>query len=513
VPLRNTQRDQPAKFDERSAGVPLSRDVLEGRESTPSFTRMQTSVTSAPRVRWDVMDVSPAAMEARIGARIDGAVGTKDARSLGATRPGRRNGEVYGSAETPAAMAVDARMLGARPEGVGSALMRNVKRGPMEATGEARERLGLEERQRFPPRREGTFRNDQLRSENGMQERQKFTPRREDGFRSDRPRSENDYQERAPRSARDGPREEVGFRSDHSRSENGIQDHISRFPRDGPQVEGGFRSDQPRNENGIQERSPRFTRDGQGHDRPMFNRVPRGDGAPQRNRRPGRPRATRDGDGDGAEPRRRKGKNGRGARGGGGTRGDRDDSSAFNEPIWNEEEEEYFKQKRKAEAPQTLEFNPINVTRDALSGVGPAFSSGEWGLSEVLGERLLLANRSLNGEFVQWDSKEQKADVMTLVERLKTLEEQEKHDKEGNKGKSLVPETEDQTQVLMQKLLGGTYQMVKPQQEKDILGNVARHVGRNESYFPDDQRILLEKVRSILPADAGSNGKSVKQTA
>lgn len=115
-------------------------------------------------------------------------------------------------------------------------------------------------------------------------------------------------------------------------------------------------------------------------------------------------------------------------------------------------------------------------------------------MSEVLGGRLLLARRLLDGEHVEWHSKEQKADVITLVERLKD-------EKKRTTSSSPSAEAEHQTQSLMQKLLGGRYEFTKPQQEKDILGHVARHTDRNESYFPMDQQSLLEKVRSLMPVD------------
>lgn len=164
------------------------------------------------------------------------------------------------------------------------------------------------------------------------------------------------------------------------------------------------------------------------------------------------------------------------------------------EDMYNEEEKEYTKQKRVEETTQSIAYEVTDVNRESFGGLGPAVVSGEWGMSEVLGGRLLLARSLLNGEYVEWHSKEQKADVMTLVEKLKD-------EKKRNTSPSLSAEAEQQTQNLMQKLLGGKYEFTKPQQGRDILGNVARHADRNESYFPMDQQSLLEKVRGLMPAD------------
>jgi hypothetical protein len=495
--------------------VPLGRAVLEGSENTPSFRKLQNTVTGQPRIRSEVLDVSPAAMEARMGATIEGGgerggfkgvkyayagagdantraptAGAVDTKNMGSTRLERPTRDSHRSAEAFATGAVDARNLGARPEGVGSSLMRNLRRTPSE-------RIGLEEKQRFPPRPEGESRSDHPRNSSGYQGQ---VPRREDGIRSDQPRSEDGTQQRQSLPQR----REDDLNTDHASSEDHIQERTSRFVRDSLRRDGRFRNDQPRSGSGIQERAPQ--REGQG--RAAFNRAPIGDGPPQRRGRPGRPRTARHGDGDG-EPKRRKASNFKENRRG---KGDRD--ARLSEPVWDEEEKEYFKQKTKAETQKSLEFDPGNITQQTFSGVAPALVSGIQGMSEVLIERLMLAKRYLEGGFIQWDSKEQRADVMTLVERLKTLDEQGQHDNDGKKGEPLLLRTEDQTQALMQKLLGGKYEMVKPQQGKDVLANVARHVDRNESYFPDDQRSLLEKVRSILPMEGTrSTGKSAKQAA
>ena len=200
-----------------------------------------------------------------------------------------------------------------------------------------------------------------------------------------------------------------------------------------------------------------------------------------------------DGEGGGRKPRRGRG---------GGAQAGSNNSTYKREQIWTEEELEYLKEKKKREMPQSVNFQPVDISRETLSGSGPAMASGEWGMGEMLGKRLLLAKKTLNREFVQWDSKEQKADVLTLVHGLKGTkdgqgEEKNKEDEQASKPMASDP----QTQALMQKLLGGSYAMVKPRGEQDILGHIARHADRNESYFPVDGKSLLNKVRSILPAE------------
>lgn len=143
--------------------------------------------------------------------------------------------------------------------------------------------------------------------------------------------------------------------------------------------------------------------------------------------------------------------------------------------------------------------------------MGPATASDEWGMSEMFGERLLLARKLLDREFIQWDSKEQKADVMAVAEKLKAY--RKTNPTEGDKANTTMAsgKGDQQAQALMQKLFGGNYDKFKRLGEKDVLGHVERYVHRNDSYYPDDEKSLLETVRSILPAEQASkaarNGK------
>ena len=127
-------------------------------------------------------------------------------------------------------------------------------------------------------------------------------------------------------------------------------------------------------------------------------------------------------------------------------------------------------------------------------------ATGQWGMSETIGKRMLLARKVLQREFMQWDSKEQKADVLTLAEYLKVARRQ-------LPSEPMHSDSDPQTRALMQKLLGGVYDIVRPKGEKDVLGHVARHTDRNESYFPGDAKSLLDTVRSILPVEQKLGGR------
>ena len=163
-----------------------------------------------------------------------------------------------------------------------------------------------------------------------------------------------------------------------------------------------------------------------------------------------------------------------------------------------EEERQYIQERKEKKKQKPLAYEPVSFSRDKFSGMGPAFASDEWGMSEILGERLLLARKYLDREFIQWDSKEQKADVMAVVEKLKAAR------KPVNKAETGSEKGDRPAENLMQKLLAGEYGKFKRPGETDVLGQVEQYVHRNDSFFPDDERSLLEKVRSILPAQQSS---------
>lgn len=284
------------------------------------------------------------------------------------------------------------------------------------------------------------------------------------------------YPDRQPRpeyEQNEGPRR--SFTQD-DRGFDGRMPQERHFQQNGPRGEGvldpqasrrqGGRGGRVVRENAFSERGPESRRAG-----PQSGRA-------------GRPRTSRSDEGD--EPRRRKPKN----QTAGGTE---KRAKISNEEILNDKEKEYLKQKRAREAAKSVAYEPGDVGQNTFSGVGPAVASGERGLSEVLGERLLLAKQHMDGEYVEWHSREQKADVMTLVGRLK------REAKKPGRRRG-VAEARLQTQSLIQKLLEGRYQFTRPQQREDIVGNVERHTDRNESYYPADQQSLLEKVKSLMPA-------------
>lgn len=403
VSLEGSSRDQPSLLASRHiGGVPLSKDAIEGTRRAPSLD----------------------------GGRFTMA-------------PGRR--QPFPRAEISAGReviqpAVDARSLGARPEGAqGPFLMRRVPRDAPWG----------------PPER-SIFQSRDLQGDSGAQ--------------SHRFEDTNSVQPRSPR-------EELGIQQ--------------RPPREGSARYAGTQGA----EKAGQAFQTRFTRDQSN----FKARSPRREGPPQQSGRSrgGRSQASRDS--GNSDPRRRK----RGVEG----NYDKGDRRSRDQEKWTEEEQQYLKEKAERKSQKSLEYEPVECSRETFTGMGPATASDEWGMSEMLGERLLLARKYLDREFIQWDSKEQKADVMAVVEKLKAVKEDGKSNAEKEKAKeasSTSGNGDQQAHALMQKLFAGEYAKFKRLGKYDVLGNVEMYVHRNDSFYPDDEKSLLEKVRSILPAEQAS---------
>ena len=433
-------------------------EKLYQRSTTNSnYNSRRGNAASAPRIVQRPPNDRPAAIDARnLGAPL-----SREVLEAGLAHPSRKNLRNEDRRNAPEATegAVDARNLGTRPAGAvqsgGFTVRKTASRGArsLRAVPSGGERI-----ERFTVGK--TAQKEVGESDVAAQGAPK-----PGGFTISKVYSD------APPNARVGGPETMGLQE------------RQRFPsratgRDsGPR--GGQALSRPRTENSIHERAPRF-----GADRP--------------------PRPARDGGSTNRRTPRAKGSQAR--RGGGAGKGRSDRGPPLD--VWTAEEKEYFEEKKEREAPKLKEFDPKLPQAD-LNNVRPAMVSGPQGMGALLGDRLLLARKLLNNEIIIWESKEQKADVTTLAEILKA-ERQAKSTQEGADKATTLPDTQAQTDALMQKLWGGKYELVRPTQEKDIIGHVARQADRNESYYAEDEKSLLEKIRSLLPAEQARNVGKLK---
>lgn len=430
--------------------------LYQRNTTNTSFTSRRGNAASAPRFIQRPPNDRPAAIDARnLGAPL-----SREVLEAGLAQPSRKNSRNEDRRTFPETDgARDARSLGTRPAGAvqsgGFTMRRTAARDArgLGAVPNEEERIGRFTMGKAAPKEAG-------RSGIAAQGAPKSG-----GFTISK-----DYSD-APANGAVGRPETTGLQE------------RQRFPPRAPGRDfgqgGGQPLRRPGTENSIRERAPRL-----GADRP--------------------PRPARDGGGTNRRTPRAKGSQAR--RGGGSGRGRGDRGPPVD--VWSAQEKEYFEEKREREAPKVKDFDPKLPQAD-LNNVRPAMMSGPGGMGALLGDRLLLARKLLNNEIIIWESKEQKADVTTLAEILKA-ERQAKSTQEGADKTTTLSGTQAQTDALMQKLWGGKYELVRPKQEKDIIGHVARQADRNESYYPEDEESLLEKIRNLLPAEQARNVGKLK---
>lgn len=168
------------------------------------------------------------------------------------------------------------------------------------------------------------------------------------------------------------------------------------------------------------------------------------------------------------------------------------------------------------EAGEPKEYEPpTEISLGSLAGYGPAISMGEFGMSEVVGDRVRGALGKLEGERerrealskiwvegknYRYRSKDEREAVEHLVQKAQPgLRDQQDEDDNGD---LLTPEQGNQ---LVEQLFPGSYTVGG--KEGGVFGELRRKLGVNESYLPEDGEKVVKKVRALMPGQGGGKGK------
>ena len=155
---------------------------------------------------------------------------------------------------------------------------------------------------------------------------------------------------------------------------------------------------------------------------------------------------------------------------------------------------------------------PKVETRDALMmAQGPAAATGGEGMREILAVKLVLASKVLNGDLIQWTSREEKEDVQVLVEQLKHANPDTLVKGKADQPARTGEEVEKLANEMLERVAKGQYGITKPRQG-DTMGHVEMSVAANKSYFPVDERRLVEEVRGVLGTGNVQAGKGERPT-
>lgn len=189
---------------------------------------------------------------------------------------------------------------------------------------------------------------------------------------------------------------------------------------------------------------------------------------------------------------------------------------------YTEAEEKYLIDKEREAIGRDVPYQVRDVSQESLVAKGPAVLMGEYGMAEMVEERLRLVARKsmmegmegmagrkdvirrvLAGEFVRFENEQEKEEVLAEVERISKrgaeLRSEEKGEIVEPRATEFAVLEEAERKALVAGLLKGEY-TVEEEGAEGLLGHLMRSTSKNETYLPKDGKVLLEKVRTLLPA-------------
>ena len=207
------------------------------------------------------------------------------------------------------------------------------------------------------------------------------------------------------------------------------------------------------------------------------------------------------------EPRRRGGNDGEAAR------------RADNVVTYTEAEKEYLRDKEWEALGRDVPYQVRDVSQESLVAEGPAVLVGEYGMAEMVEERLRLVARKsmmeglagrkdvirrvLAGEFVRFENEQEKEEVLAEAEAISKKEAELRSEEKGEIVEPIATDftvlEEAERKALVAGLLKGEY-IIEEEGAEGLLGHLMRSTSKNETYLPKDGYMLLEKVRTLLPA-------------
>ncbi|KAI9698455.1 MAG: hypothetical protein M1836_004036 [Candelina mexicana] len=180
-----------------------------------------------------------------------------------------------------------------------------------------------------------------------------------------------------------------------------------------------------------------------------------------------------------------------------------------------EAEKAYLSEKELSDKPKEVPHEPTEITLESLIGSGPAIPLGEFGMRDTLTDRMItaarrrpgqfarldhLAKRLIEGKFVRFESEDEEAQVIKLVDDMNAEKASILTDRKGEVVQKEAAgfetiDNENRGQI-MEKLLAGRYHAVKA--GHNILADTLSTINRNESYMPDDREKLMRKVTELM---------------
>lgn len=189
-------------------------------------------------------------------------------------------------------------------------------------------------------------------------------------------------------------------------------------------------------------------------------------------------------------------------------RGGNYDNTSQAKEDWEADELDYLEKKLQSEQVNYQEFTPDVVNLETLAGLGPAVAVSEWGLSEVVGDKLIRLEKT--------EELEKPPPLARLTRRAPSSSTVAAHEssapeqKDQDKAKRLErmagprPLTAQRKGSLVKDLLSGHYPMMDANQSKGrVIDGVWKYGIRNETYHTRNASKLVKKVARLVPASGG----------
>lgn len=176
---------------------------------------------------------------------------------------------------------------------------------------------------------------------------------------------------------------------------------------------------------------------------------------------------------------------------------------------WEADELDYLEKKLQSEQVDYQEFTPDAINLETLTGMGPAVAVSDWGMSEVVGDKLVRLEKMKELEkrppLARLTRRRTPPSSTTAAADGSGTSEQKGQNKvKGLKKKmadSSLPLTAQRKGWLVKQLLSGQYPIMSAKEsEGPILDGVWKYGSRNETYLTSNASKLVKKVARLVPA-------------
>lgn len=172
---------------------------------------------------------------------------------------------------------------------------------------------------------------------------------------------------------------------------------------------------------------------------------------------------------------------------------------------WEADELDYLEKKLQSEQVEYQDFTPDVVNLETLAGMGPAVAVSDWGMSEVVGDKIIRLEKMKELEKpppLARLTRRTPPSSTTVADETGTSEQKDQSKVKGlKKMADSRPLTAQRKGSLVKQLLSGQYPMMGAKESKGpVIDGVWKYGSRNETYLTSNASKLVKKVARLVPA-------------